>query len=288
MAETNFRLSLYESINIVPLKTYAAGTYQFRGAMAGNSLLCTLWVKDLAPGVTVNVRYWDFGPGGGENPGERVDVGAHLPITTPDTSDRRLISRVHNKVNAEVEIIGGSAELGLYGTVVSDFLSEGSFYEGQVANLADDGAAALAVYDPATGKFNLLRGEQGVAFVKGVGGTIYSDPPGLPKIIQSDENLETTTGGAEFDLLTVTVPASKVWKIRKTRVVCGQPIAFKLLVDSVRQNSGRTGPSEGNVNIHESPYIAVAAGAIIKIKAVQIAGPKVSVAAYLSITEENI
>jgi len=124
MTDQNFRLELFESRVILPVQSLAPGIHLFKiGEPAGNSLISTVFVQYLALGASVKVNYFDFGPGSGSGPGERIDLADHPIVSAGDDpkSDRRLISHVSNKPMLEVIVIGGSAEIGVHIKVVDDF-----------------------------------------------------------------------------------------------------------------------------------------------------------------------
>lgn len=127
MVDPNFRLGLFEARVIVPVQELAAGTHKFPlGQPAGNSLLSTIFVRAIDSGASVKVNYYDFGPGDGSEPGERIELAGHPLISAGQEpiSDRRVISRISNKPVLEIVVADGSAEVGVHIAVVADFPSE--------------------------------------------------------------------------------------------------------------------------------------------------------------------
>lgn len=127
MVDPNFRLGLFEARVVVPVQELSAGTHKFQfGQPAGNSLLSTIFVRAIDPGASVKVNYYDFGPGDGSEPGERIDLAGHPLVSAGDepVSDRRVIARISNKPVLEIIVAGGSAEVGVHIAVVADFPSE--------------------------------------------------------------------------------------------------------------------------------------------------------------------
>jgi hypothetical protein len=177
MAEIPFRIGLYEAKTIVPVDIFPAGTYQvFMGMPAGNSLLSTLFVQDVDGGATVKVNYWDSGPGGGETPGERIDLEGHPLTSTAPISDRRIISRISNKPRIEIIVTGGSVTLGIHIAVVSDFPQEPALLDGQEADLFGDKGAPIMILG-SDGNWYAWRGDNGVAQVEIVGSVVANTDP---------------------------------------------------------------------------------------------------------------
>lgn len=177
MAEIPFRIGLYEAKTIVPIDIFAAGTYDFfMGMPAGNSLLSTLFVQDLDPGATVKVNYWDSGPGGGETPGERIDLEGHKLISTAPISERRIITRISNKPRIEIIVTGGSATLGIHIAVVTDFPMEPALLDGSTADLDVDKGSPFMILG-SDGKWYAWRGDNGVGQVEIVGAVVTNTDP---------------------------------------------------------------------------------------------------------------
>lgn len=206
MAEDVVRLGLYESKTVVPLQVRGPGVYVQKLEIAGNSILSSLFVKQLDLGATVTVTYQDFGVGGDD--GEAVFLDAHVTPTVPGT-DRILVTRVHNKPYITITITGGNAQLGIYVSVISSFASDlDSALKAhlQNVNLVDDRALPQAFYDTGTGKWYFGLGTLGVQHVQVVGGSIAVSTVDTPTI----ENLAMPVAGTEYSY---SFPAgtSKLW-----------------------------------------------------------------------------
>lgn len=153
------RLALYETKAVVPVQDFAPGVYTYPLHTMGNSLLSTLWVKT-AGGATVTIKYWDFGPGGAEFPGERVDLKTHATISTDDTTDRIIVTSLHDKPRIEITVTGGTATFGVYVTVVATFASDldaNLKFDQEDANLSQDRGLVISGYNPEDNKFYFLR-----------------------------------------------------------------------------------------------------------------------------------
>lgn len=125
MADANFRLGLYEGRLIWPKNTvFEPGTTPIAiGKIAANAILSTIFVNAMDAGSTVKVNFYDFGPGDGDEPGERIDLAGHPLIVEGDNpgSDRQVITRIGSKVHIEVVVTGGDVALGLQVEAIADF-----------------------------------------------------------------------------------------------------------------------------------------------------------------------
>jgi hypothetical protein len=257
-----YRLNLYDSAIVFEIAPRAAGVYKERVSVGGNSILSTLWVKSIDPGASVSARWYDIGPGNDEYPGEQVDLVNHGTITTADVSDRRVASKCHNKAFLEVTVTGGSATFGVYVTVVSSFPSGGLYLEGQSAILTTDGGTGITIYDPSDGKFYLARGEQGVANVNIVGGSIYTGVPGDPFVFKS--KIETT--GIWQTLISETVPVGKKWRLVSVKFLARCYGEGDILINEISIDNSLTSPAESNVVCAQNPLIEMIAGQKLEVK----------------------
>lgn len=279
------RLGIYDTIALVPVSAFSAGNYLFQSATYSNSILSTLWVKSIDPGAEILCRWYDIGPGSGSFPGEKIYIAAHKLISTSDTSDRRLISGVHNKAFLEVSIVGGSATFGIYITAVSSFPQEAPYKDGQDVLFATDAANGLAILDPADDKWYFLRGPQGALNAYLVGGSVGADPAGNPFLFSART---TTTPNVYQDLIQQTIPAGKLWKTRQAKVICRGSGEYQIYADSDIIGEGKTSQAETNSRFDWSPYSKQIENKVITLKYRQNFGVAQDVAAYLQITEEDL
>ena len=199
MAEIPFRIGLYEAKTVVPIDIFAAGTYDFyMGMPAGNSLLSTLFVQDLDPGATVKVNYWDSGPGGGDTPGERIELEGHKLISTAPLSERRIITRISNKPRIEIIVTGGSATLGIHIAVVTDFPMEPALLDGSTADLDVDKGSPFMILG-SDGKWYAWRGDNGVGQVEIVGAVVANTDP-FDTVLQHSLTLVNANTDTTFNL----------------------------------------------------------------------------------------
>jgi hypothetical protein len=161
---TTLNLDQFETKALFESEPRSPGTYYAKMAIRGNAVLSSVYVKSIAVGATVKVNYYDTTTGT-DDTGERFDLNSHVLLTDANAGDtnRVLVSRIHNKPQAEIIVTGGVVEFGVYLTVVADFPVDlkGSILDGQTANLLSDGGLPVSVYDPTDGKFYLLQGKAG-------------------------------------------------------------------------------------------------------------------------------
>lgn len=141
-------LKLGESNSVIKMGPFAAGTYYAHIQPNNNAMLSSLLVTSCPVGCSVTVNYFQT-TSENENV-ERSDLISHNLLTSPSNqADQILVTKIHNKVFAELVVTGGTVVCGLYATAVSysvgDF--EGQFrYNMEQANLgADQGLPIMGV-----------------------------------------------------------------------------------------------------------------------------------------------
>lgn len=284
--EALIRLALYESKDIVPVQTLAPDTYTFPLQPEGNSLLSSLFLKSADPGATVKVNFWDFGPGDGDQPGERVDLQSHQLFTDADfpATDRIIVTAMHNKPRVEVIVTGGSVEVGVYVTVVATFASDldaNLKKQAELADLVKDKGLVTMGYDATLGRFYFIPLENGA--VK-VGGTVTTEVEGSPFHLRTDD-LQQTTPASTVSLFTAPVPLGKQWRIVRLDGQCRAYGYFELFVDSVRIAKSLTGPASENSPYPLDPYEPATAGQVVELRYTQSFGPAMDVSATASLLE---
>lgn len=278
-----FKLNLYDSKLVTEVKEFTPGVHVFRAATAGNSILSTLWVKSAAVGASVKIRYYDIGPGGGVFPGERIDLAEHRLISTSDTSDRKLVTRLHNKIFIEAEVTGGNVEFGIYITVVGADPQIPPYLNGQEALLSVDGGDGLSLYDPTDNKFYLATATDGGLDVNIKSGTLFVGVPGDPFTLYS----KIETDGSWQTIISETVPAGKKWRLLTSKIVTPCYGECDILVDGDIINSAVTSPGESNVMVSESPYYEMLEGQTLEVKFKKNYGPNTDISAVLKLTSVN-
>lgn len=167
ITNTTANLDQFETKAVVPLSIYAPGTNFYKMMIRGNSILASVFVKDIPIGAAVDIEFFDTTTGTELTP-ERFDLASFKTLTSADNGKtfRILVPRIHNKPQIEVNVAGAACEFGIYITVVSDFPQESPYLDGQDASLASDRGNAGVLYDPSDGKFYLARGTGGIQTVE--------------------------------------------------------------------------------------------------------------------------
>lgn len=194
------RIGLYEQKTIIPIQTFSVGTHTLLiGNPGGNSLLSTVFYKDLGASGTVKVNYYDAGPGDGSQPGEMVDLAGHSLFTFAQapTSDRRIIARIANKLSVEVIVTGEPCEIGVHVAVVADFPLDPALLDEQVANLEIDRGSPVMILG-SDGKWYAWRGDNGVAQVEIVGSVVANTDP-FSSIFQDELTLVSANTDVTFN-----------------------------------------------------------------------------------------
>lgn len=279
MAEEILRLSEYESKAIVPLATRAPGVYIQKLATAGNSLLSSVYVASLSGGASVLVEYFDYGVGSDE--GENYPLNTHDTVSTALTTDRKLISNIHDKPYVKCTVIGGSVRFGVYASVVFTSASDidnALQRENEPVNLILDKGMPIMVYDEINGEWRFARGEDGIQDVRVVGNVTIGEP-GDPEFVDYQG---LTTPGTQQVLINYTVPVGKTLNLLEVKVICRHEATAEIDGDGSIIGSLRT--SAANPNGFFSYRIArsFTSGKIVEVRATARNGsPVADIECYL-------
>jgi hypothetical protein len=269
MAEDILRFSQYESKAIVPLATRAVGVYEQKIAIAGNSLLSSVFVEFSDPGAAVLVQYYDSSTG--SDAGEEYFLNAHDSMSNPISTTRILVSNLHDKPFVRCTVTGGNIRFGVYATVVVSSASDidnALQRENDPVSLTLDKGMPVMVYDETNGVWRFARGEDGIQDVRVVG-NISIGEPGDPLFVDASAD---TVPGSEQTLLSYTVPSLRTINILSVQVVCRQESSFQIYGDGILIGSGRTGAAAPNVNFGYRVARSFAAGKLIQVKATARSG----------------
>ena len=161
MADIQTRLAENESTFIVQTNVVlSAGIHRFRINSVSNSLLSTFFVQQ----GQAEVSYFDFSAGKETEAGARYALGNH-PSLQAGQNDRVLISKIHNHVQIEINIIT-DAKVGLYVSAVGNFPASGDAFENQTADTRSGGVLP-AFFDDVQNKYFIGRGYSGVQEIGG-------------------------------------------------------------------------------------------------------------------------
>jgi len=174
------RLAEYESIDLLPLDTRAAGVYELETLIEGNSVLSTVFISSADPGATVKVSYYDTTTGDQE--GEIYPLNEHPLLSSGPDVSRITVTRIHNKPRMRAEVNGGSVRFSVYLTVVSSFASDldaALHLNGELVELSRDKGLPIVTWDETANTWN---------FLKSTGGRIQVDVPDVIQTAQQTIN----------------------------------------------------------------------------------------------------
>lgn len=199
MADTPFRLGLYETLPILKPTVLGPGIHTFKIMPAGNSLLATIWVKSIVGGSTLQATWYDYAVGSDEEPGAKYTLETGPILATP-TVRRDVITEIHNQVYVDLVVVGGtSVEVALIASVVTDFPVElnGNVLDGQIANLLADGGLPVITYDGSDGKFYILRSVGGAIATSAVPALSDGFMENVPVVSANVEQSHTFPAGTK-------------------------------------------------------------------------------------------
>lgn len=115
---------------------------------------------------------------------------------------------------------------------------------------------------------------------------ITDGEPGTPKHFNSGE---VSTTGALQTLLSITVPALKIYDLYSAKVICRAHGKFTILLNGSLIGSGRTGPSLGELSVFNwTPRLPAIASDVIDIKFQSLSATPINeVEAYLQASERS-
>jgi hypothetical protein len=156
MAQEIFRIGQYESKNIIPLGTRVSGTYIQKCSIAGNSITSSVFVESLSLGSSLLVEWYDYSTGG--DVGEAYLLNTHNPISNPITTDRILISKLHDKPYVKCTVVG-QIRFGVYitvGTSSASDIDSNLVSNLEPADFEDHKGIVVAGYDDEANIFRFL------------------------------------------------------------------------------------------------------------------------------------
>jgi len=281
------QLRLYDSKAIFPLESRTPDTYLENFDVKGNSILSSVFVKDMDAGATLEVKYYDKTTG---DQVERYDLNNHGTINTAEgpfpKTFRIIVTRIHHNLFCEVTLSGGNANFSVYTSAIADFPQQPSLNEGETVDLVGHAGNPFVLYDETEGKWYFARGDNGILLVDFAEGglNIFN---GTPKQSSSADGLQSTPG-SEQTLITATVPTGKIWNLYRVVVSCRGVGTFKIFNGASRIGSARTGPSSVNTAFDWKPQSdPIVASSLITVKYTQAFGPAMDVESYLFYTEQD-
>ena len=267
MALKPVKLNQFQTSAGLALEARAAGTYERRLVLGGNSLLSTLYVTSIDPGATLQVTYWENTTG--EQTGERRDIATHHLIDNSNfstvTPHIRIVAPFHREPQLEAVVTGGNATFSIYMTCLTSFASaqdNSLIMDGQTFDINNDLAQPIACLDEDTNTLNFLRCKDGV---------IPSDPIYLGSSFRLS-GTSTINPGTDELLESFTVTSDKRL-ISKVKVSGRHPGRWRLLSDSNLVCSGRIGAGNLNDSIDLVPRESLLNGTFVELKFESLSKP---------------
>lgn len=156
MAQEILRIGQYESKDIIRLDTRFAGIYVQKCSIAGNSITSSVFVESLTMGSSVLVEWFDYSTG--SDVGEAYFLNTHNTIVDPITTDRILISKLHDKPYVKCTVVG-EVRFSVYITVGTSSASDidaNLVNNLEPANFEDHRGIVVAGYDEDDNVFRFL------------------------------------------------------------------------------------------------------------------------------------
>ena len=280
---SRFNLNQFQTQILLPLETRAAGVYTREMLVEGNSLLSSVFVESGDVGASVEVKYFDFTTGTIST--ERYDLSDPHPVIPASSSpitDRRSITKIHNKPVVEATVVGGNVKFGVYGTVVSAFASDldaALLLDGADFDSGTNKGLPVMCYDEVLQKAFVLRCENGVipVGISEAGDEIHLRYSGV------------STPGIEQTLILDTVPVGKERKMTKLYITGRHPGTYRLDDGSDIIASGRIGPGRLVDVFRWEPRLTRSAGVTFTLKFTALSGtPASDVEAYLMASDLSV
>lgn len=251
-------LNLFETMAAFLLENRGSGTYVKRMEIQGNSILSSVFIKSMAPGSTIEVKYWDTTIG--QDAGERFDLDSHRVITDSDTfplTNRIEVTRIHNKPRLEV-IVTGTVEFGVYITVVSSFandLDNALILEGDTFVQERSKAVPMACLDSVSGLLHFLRCKDGQISV--------TDDLGDPFFLEGKETIDP---GNPKTILSFTTPSDTIRRLKRFYARSGATGTFLVYAGGTLIADRSTHPGEPNVSFKWDPIRPIPPSTLVTLR----------------------
>jgi len=261
---TTINLDQFETNNIFKLESRAAGTYQSKMAIRGNSLLSSVFVQSIDPGATLQVNYYDTTTGT-DALSERFDLVGHDLITDADVGKtfRVTVSRIHNKPQIEAIVTGGNVVFGVYITVVSSFVTDldnALVRDGDIFEPLINKGIPFVCLNRTTNTLHFAEcTDNGLK----VDGTFTAVEEGNPFFASGSE---TSIPGAVINVVSFTVPAGVTRKIKRLNITTSASGDFSLLVGGSEIDGGVFYEARKNIELKLDPSYPISAGTLVELK----------------------
>lgn len=261
-----FPLNSFQTQDLLLLESRAPGTYRIKTRVQGNSLLSTVFVKDVGAGGTVKVNYFETTTGNAQPITERKELPSHPLITVASNDPSRItVTPFHNTPELEVIVLNDDVEFGVRVTVVATFASDLD------AALKFDCSTHTPTVDKGLPFMCLDTDLNQVKFIRCKNGNLIfqEEDNGAPFFFDGSA---TTVPGGSVNLDSFVVPALTERKINTVIVSSFASGIFTMTAGGSTIGTGRTMPGGPNINLVWAPKRSIAAGTTVSLDFAQVEG----------------
>jgi len=272
----------YQTIDVIPLETYAPGTIVKTMEIRGNAILSTIFIKSADPGATVKVNYFQT-TSGTIDVSERLELAGHPLKDGADVllSSQIIVTRIHNKPVVEYIVTGGDIEFGVYITVTDELASDidsALVLDGSPFDPETSKAIPMACYDPVQDKVFFIRCEGGAI-------PVVLQDPGIKETFRFNG---VTTPGSIQTIIDETLSATLRTFVRRATISCRAHGVWEMTADGVIIGSGHTGPSSPNDNYTFDIAEEIATSKQLKVFfRANSASPSIKLDCYVQVTQKT-
>ena len=257
---TVINLDQFHTNDVLKMDVRGAGTYKAKMAIRGNSLLSSVYIKSIDPGVTLKVNYYDTTTGT-DGTSERFDLVSHDLLTDANAGEtvRITVPRIHNKPQVEAIVTGGNVEFGVYITVVSTLVSDldlALVRDGDTFFPLINKGMPTVCLDRDTGLLHFLTCQDGAI-------SVTTAEQGEPYFISGNVNSDP---GVEVTLFSFTVPIATTRKIKSLDVISEAPGLFYLESGGSEIAAGIIFEARKNISLKFDPARPISAGTLVELK----------------------
>jgi hypothetical protein len=289
------RLTEFQTTELMKLQSRGVDTYITPLLIEGNSILSSIYVKSMDVGASIIARYYDYTTGV-STATERyflIDHPTILPAMLDPTyglTDRKTVTRIHNKPVLEVQVIGGNVEFGVYATVVTSFASDldsALQFDGEIADLTRDKGMPIVTLDDTSGEFNIVRSTNGRMQVDVPGGIQTVDTTINKRLYSQDL---AAVPAASATVITYTVPVGKKFYFLSGYGSSNCDCEWRVFIDGNAYLTRRNYHTKPDVELTLQSPIILVAGQILTVDTMNrsVWGSNSEIETFIYGSEQNI
>jgi hypothetical protein len=261
--QTTVFLGEFETKSVIDLGLLAPGTYYYKLMVRCNSLLSSVFLQACPGGATVKANYFDTTTGDELTP-ERYELTGHDLLGPADagSTNRILVTKIHNKPQLEIIVTGSAVNVGVYVTAVSTTASDldaALIRDGDTWLPTVSKAIPVACLDEDTGELNFLRCPLKVVIV---GDTV----PGNTGDVYYLRGSVACVPGSTQIVLTDTVPALTVRYLKSLWVTAFNDGEFSLKAAGVEIAAGLISNVQHNISFRFDPPRPISPGTLLELE----------------------